>query len=138
MMNNGTSYNFISNNFKGIQGPKKGLKLFGYLKQNINFNGLILFQETHSSINEEKLRIYEFYGPLFFLRRIKFFRYTGFRRKNDFHLINQNSDENGQILIIEAKTHQDSFILINIYNFNTESEELKMFSVFQNMLKFEI
>lgn len=55
MMNNGTSYNFISSNFKGIQGPKKGLKLFGYLKQNINFNGLILFQETHSSINEEKL-----------------------------------------------------------------------------------
>ena len=43
MMNNGTSYNFISNNFKGIQGPKKGFKLFGYLKQNINFNGLILF-----------------------------------------------------------------------------------------------
>ena len=47
-MSNATNYNFISNNVKGIQASKKRLKLFEYLKQNINFNGFILFQETHS------------------------------------------------------------------------------------------
>ena len=29
-------------------------KLFEYLKQNINLNGFILFQETHPSLNDEK------------------------------------------------------------------------------------
>ena len=37
-------------------------------------------------------------------------------------------------LIIEAKINEDSFIIINIYNSNTESEQLKTFSILQNML----
>ena len=65
-MSNATNYNFISNNVKGIQASKKRLKLFEYLKQNINFNGFILFQETHSSLNDEKQWKDEFNGPLFF------------------------------------------------------------------------
>ena len=39
-----TNCNFISNKVKGIQASKKRLKLFEYLKQNVNFNGFILFQ----------------------------------------------------------------------------------------------
>ena len=62
-MSNATNYNFISNNVKGIQASKKRLKLFEYLKQNINFNGFILFQETHSSLNDEKKWKDEFNGP---------------------------------------------------------------------------
>ena len=42
--------------------------------------------------------------------------------------------ENGRILIIEAKINDDNFIVINIYNSNTESEQLKTFSILQNML----
>ena len=38
-MSNVTNYNFISNNVKRIQASKKRLELF---------------QETHSSVNEEK------------------------------------------------------------------------------------
>ena len=53
-MSNATNYNFILNNVKGIQVSKRRLKLFEYLKQNINFNGFILFQETHSSLNDGK------------------------------------------------------------------------------------
>ena len=53
-MSNVTNYNFISNNVKRIQASKKRLELFEYLKQNINFNVFTLFQETHSSVNEEK------------------------------------------------------------------------------------
>ena len=52
-MSNATNYNFISNNVKGIQASKKRLKLSEYLKQNINFNGFISFQETRSSLNDE-------------------------------------------------------------------------------------
>ena len=54
--------------------------------------------------------------------------------KNSFDLIDQKSDENGCILIIEAKINEYNFIVINIYNSNTESELLKTFSILQNML----
>ena len=50
---------------------------------------------------------------------------TRFCGKNYFDLIDQKSDENGRILIIEAKINEDNLIVINIYNTNTESEQLK-------------
>ena len=54
--------------------------------------------------------------------------------KNSFDLIDQKSDENGRILITEAKINEYNFIVINIYNSNTDSELLKTFSILQNML----
>ena len=51
IMRSATNSNFIPNNVKGIQASKKRIKLFEYLKQNINFNGFIFFQETHSKNN---------------------------------------------------------------------------------------
>ena len=135
-MRNATNYNFFSNNIKGIQVSKKRLKLFEYLKSNINFNGFILFQETHSLLNDKRQWKDEFNGPLFFshCKTNSCGVATGFCGKNYFDLINQISDENGPILIIEAKINEDNFIEMNIYNSNTESEQSKTFSVLQNML----
>ena len=53
----------------------------------------------------------------------------GFCGKYCFNFIDQKSDENGRILLIEAKINEDNFIVINIYNSNTESEQLKSFSI---------
>ena len=60
------NYNFISNNVKGIKTSEKRLKLFEYLKNNINNNGFIYLQETHSLLNDELTWKDEFGGPLFF------------------------------------------------------------------------
>ena len=60
------NYNFISNNVKGIKASEKRLKLFEYLKNNINDNGFIFLQETHSLSNDELKWKDEFGGPLFF------------------------------------------------------------------------
>ena len=60
------NYNFISNNVKGIRASEKRLKLFEYLKNNINGNGFIFLQETHSLSNDELKWKDEFGGPLFF------------------------------------------------------------------------
>ena len=70
-MSNATNYNFISNNVKRIQASKKRFKLFEYLKQNINFNGFISFQETHSSLNDKKQWKDEFNNPLLFFYMAK-------------------------------------------------------------------
>ena len=89
-MSNATNYIFFSNSVKGIQATNKRLKLFEYLEQNINFNGVILFQETHSSINDEKQRKCEFNVPLFFSHgkknssdvAIRFFGKSSFHSNN--------------------------------------------------------
>ena len=60
------NYNFISNNVKGIKASEKRLKLLEYLKNNINNNGFIFLQETHSLSNDELKWKDEFGGPLFF------------------------------------------------------------------------
>ena len=60
------SYNFISNDDKGIKVSEKRLKLFEYLKNNINDNGFIFLQETHSLSNDELKWKNEFGGPLFY------------------------------------------------------------------------
>ena len=41
-------------------------------------------------------------------------------------------------MIIEAKINRNNFIVINIYNSNTESEQLKTFSILQNIDDIEI
>ena len=59
------NYNFISNNVKGIKASEKRLKVFEYLKNNINDNGFIFLQETHTLSNNELKSKDEFGGPLF-------------------------------------------------------------------------
>ena len=75
-----------------------------------------MFQETHSSLNDEKQWKDEFNCG-----------------KISFDLIDQRSDENGRILIIEAKIN-NNFIVINIFNSNTEYQQFKTFSILQSML----
>ena len=60
------NYNFISHNIKGIKAYEKRLKFFEYLRNNINENGFIFLQETHSLSNDELKWKDEFGGPLFF------------------------------------------------------------------------
>ena len=98
-------------------------------EQNINFNGFILFQETHSSLNDEKQCKDEFNGPLFSNDKTNSCGVaTGFYEKNSFDLIDQKSDENRWILIIEAKINEDNFNFI-FTTLNTESEQLKNFLI---------
>ena len=44
----------MSNNVKGIKAAEKRLKLFEYLRSNINNNGFIFLQEIHSTSNDEE------------------------------------------------------------------------------------
>ena len=61
-----SNYNFISNNVKGIKASEKRLKLFEYLRNNINNNGFIFLQETHSPLKDEQKWEDGFKGPVFF------------------------------------------------------------------------
>ena len=61
-----SNYNFISNNVKGIKASEKRLKLFEYLRNNINNNGFVFLQGTQSSLNDEQKWKDGFKDPLYF------------------------------------------------------------------------
>ena len=117
----------LSNNANGLQSSKKRIKMFEYYKSKIGPNGIIFIQETHSAENVTKEWLDDFNGRLFFSHGktnscgviIGFFGTKKFEQKQI------KRDKNGRILIVEANIDDETFILINIYNANTEQEQLQ-------------
>ena len=93
---------FISNNVKGIQNSGKIIKLFEYLKSCVTVNGFIFLQETHSCINDKIKWRDEFNGELFF----------------------SHGKANSYGVVIGFYGSKIFILLINIYNANTEFEQL--------------
>ena len=88
---------------------------------------MVLFlQETHSSSKDERKWEDEFEGEPFFshektnLSGVAIF-YTG---KRSFKLLKKKNDENGRFLLLEAMIDKHVFVLINLYNPNTEKEQV--------------
>ena len=92
-----SNYNFISNNVKGIKASEKRLKLFEYLRNNINNNDFVFLQETHSSLKDEQKWKDDFKGPLFFSheKSNSFGVSIGYWRTETFKVVNRTCDKNG-------------------------------------------
>ena len=106
------------------------MKLFEYLKSYVTGNGFIFLQETHSCINDEIKWRDEFNGELFFShgKTNSCGVAIGFYGSKTIEQINKISDKSGRILLVEATIDDTVFVLINIYNVNTESEQLETLS----------
>ena len=59
----------------------------------------------------------------------------GFYGLKSLHIIDKKSDENGRILIIDAKVNYEKFLLVNLYNSNAESEQIKTLNTLKNLLE---
>ena len=59
----------------------------------------------------------------------------GFCGLKSLHIIDKKSDENGRTLIIDAKLNDKKFLLVNLYNWNTESEQIKMLDTLKILLE---
>ena len=55
--------------------------------------------------------------------------------KKNFELLNQFYDKSKRVLIIEVKIENKVLLLINLYNANTENEELSTLSDLNNILE---
>ena len=130
------NYNFISSNVKGVKVSEKRLKLFEYLRNNINNNGFIFLQETHSSLNDEQKWKDDFGSPLFFShRKSSSCSITiGNCGTESFKVVNTACNKNEQIQILDAKWNATINSLINFYNANKESKQLSTFSTLQKLL----
>ena len=135
-----SNYNFISNNVKGIKASEKHLKLFDYLRNNISNNDFVFLPETHSSLKDEQKWRNHFKGSLFFSngKRNSCGVSIGYWRTETFKVVNKAFDKNGRILILDAELNDRNFLLINLYNSNSESKQLSTFSSLQKLfVKFD-
>ena len=130
------NFNFLCNNVKGLQTSKKRLKLFSYFKNKIFLNGIIFLQETHSTKENEIKWKDEFDGDLYFShgKSNSCGVLIGFSGNKTFTVKKRLCDENGRILILETLIDDSEFILINLYNANTESEQIQTFNELNTLL----
>ena len=84
------------------------------------------FQETHSSVDDEKRWCDELNGSFYFSHEKTNSGGVaiGYVGSKYFVLTNQTTDKNSCLLLIEAIVDDVKFVLINIYNCNTESQQI--------------
>ena len=97
----------------------------------------MFLQETHSSLNDEQKWKDDFRGSLFFShgKSNSCGVVIGYYRIEAFKVVNTSCDKNERILIVDAKLNGTSFLLINFYNSNSESEHYLLSSLYKNYLK---
>ena len=121
---------FITNNIKGTQSLKKRLKLIQYFKSKIEPCGLFFLQETHSNSKTEQKWKEDFRGKVFFSHgktnsRAVLIAYFGTKK---FNVEKQETDHSCRILIFDVSINYSEYILINLYNTNTEKEKVEVLS----------
>ena len=136
-VNNQLNFNFLTNNVKGLQSSKKRIKMFEYLKNKIGHKGILFLQETHSAFDTEKQWNDEFKGQLYFShgKTNSCGVLIAFYGSINVVVKNQMNDDNGRILILEVTVDDTEYLLINMYNANTEQEQLKTLKSLSVMLE---
>ena len=125
-------------NVNGMQLKTKREKIFTYVKDKIS-SGMCFFQECHSTTESECDWEKNWNGKIYFSHGQS--NSTGcaiaFSENLDIR-INENKiskDEKGRILILEATYDAKNLLLINLYNANTEKEQLEVLSTLCTLLK---
>ena len=120
-----------------MQAISKGIEIFEYLNNYITSNSFIFLQETDSSVKDEKIWNDEFEEQLFFShgKTNSCGIATGLVGTKDLNILKTKRDNLGCILVIEVKIDDSVFVLLNIYNANTELEQLHTLNDLINILE---
>ena len=123
----GYNLNFLSNNVNGLNLLKKRIKMFEYFREKIANNGILFLQETYSSHDIVINWRDDFKGELFFSHGTinSSGVMTGYLGSNKIKVNKIKNDNQGRILIVDADIDEETFVLINLYNANTETEQIK-------------
>ena len=97
----------------------------------------MLLQETHSSLADEKKWADELKGPIFFShgKTNSCGVAIGYIGNNKVDVLDKKIDKNGRILILDVKVDETNFVLVNIYNPNTETEQVATLHDLDKMLE---
>ena len=132
----GSKLNFLSNNVNGLKSSKKRIKMFEYFRDKVSNNGIIFLQETHSTENAHNKWWDDFQGQIFFSHGTanSCGVMIGFLRNKKIKYNKIRTDNNGRIIVLEAEIDDEIFLLINLYNPNTEAEQVKTLCELEQML----
>ena len=136
-MENVNSLHIVTNNIKGIQNKSKRMSIIKYFKNKIGKNGILFLQETHSTISDEGKWKDKFNGPVFYshVSSNSCGVLNTFFGKNKICVNSQTTDKHGRILILDVTIDGSEYILVNIYNANIESEQLKVLNDLSELMK---
>ena len=124
----GYNLNFLSVNVNGLNSSKKRIKMFEYSREKIANNGILFLQETHSSHDTVINWCDSFKGELFFFPHGTTNScgvMIGYLGSNKIEINRIKNDNKGRILIVDADIAEETFVLIKLYNANTEKEQIK-------------
>ena len=130
------NFNFLSNNVKGMQSSKKRLKQFEYFKSKLKPNGLLFLQETHSTIACEKKWKDEFGGDLHFSHGSSNSCEVliAFYGNQDITVKKSCPTKKGESLFQIHGLTTLIFCFLNIYNANTEKEQVSVLNELTTIL----
>ena len=97
----------------------------------------MFLQETHSSKVTEEIWKDEFNGDLFFShgKTNSCGVLVGFYGNINYSVKKKLSDNNGRILVLDVTINGTEYLLIKLYNGNTESEQLNILESLSKILK---
>ena len=129
-------FDIISFNVKGLRDYKKRRKIFNYAKKHTTRNGIVFFQETHSSPEIENAWANQWGGKVIYSHGSNDSRgvLIAFREGLDIKIENEIKDTNGRVIILKACIQGSDFLLINIYNANVEKEQLHTLEMLDSLI----
>ena len=101
--------------------------MFEYFREKIASNGISFLQETHFSHDTVSNWRDDFKGELFFSHGTtnSCDVMIGYLGSSKIKVNRIKNDNQGRILIVDADIDEETFVLINLYNANTETEQIK-------------
>ena len=141
-----TIFSALSYNVKGLRDKLKRNKKFSYTKEKVK-NGIIMLQETHSEENDFVKWKKEFDGDIFLNHGTTNSRGTLIALTKGFNYdkISYTSDNEGRIQILALIFDEKRYLIVNIYNENTEQKQvillkkcISMLETIQNIIDYEI
>lgn len=128
-------FNCVTYNCNGIGEKSKRSKIFTYLNDKLK-HGFCFLQETHStSLVEEKWKK-EWGGDMYFSHGSSNSTGVAILFPKDFSVkvVKEVKDTGGRLIILETLVNDSKFLLINLYNANTEKDQLKVLDMVASKL----
>ena len=119
------NFSLISYNTRGLRDTNKRIKIFDFLKSKQQ-QGIIMLQETHSVAEDLERWQNELEYKTFLNSGESNARgcLISFSKKLYFEVLKYYDDGKGRLQVVSCKIENVLFLLVNIYNFNYEKEQL--------------
>ena len=111
--------------------------MFNFVREKLQNNGIFCLQETHSTISCEEQWKKEWGGELIFSHGLSNARgvIVGFSKNLDVTFEQTTQDKNGRILILDVTIDSIKYTLINLYNANSENDQVNTLNSFRDHIK---